>query len=85
VNHIPIRNCAACRTRLPKKELLRIVRSPEGTVHYDPAGNANGRGLYWCGKRSCLDRIRKKGLVGQLLKAQIPEELFSRLEEVILG
>lgn len=85
MSHIPVRNCAACRIKLPKGELTRIVRSPDGRVFYDETGKADGRGMYWCGSRKCLDKIRKKGLVGRMLKTGTRVEIFDRLEEVIKG
>lgn len=84
MSHIPVRNCAACRAKLPKGELIRIVRTPDGSVRFDPTGKVDGRGLYWCGKRSCLGKIQKKGLVGRFIKAKPSESLFNELEEVIV-
>jgi len=83
MSHIPIRSCVACRAKFPKGELSRIVRSPDGKVCFDKSGKADGRGLYWCGAKSCLDKIRKKGLVAKLLKAKESPELFDKLEEVM--
>ena len=85
MNHIPVRNCAACRVKLPKRELVRIVRTPHGTIEYDPTLKADGRGLYWCGRESCLDRIRKKGMVARFLRVKPSENLFAQLEKVISG
>lgn len=85
MSHIPIRSCVACRAKFPKRELLRIVRSPEGDVFFDKTGKSDGRGLYWCGARKCLDKIRKKALVGKMLKSKETNELFDMLEEVVTG
>jgi len=85
MNHIPVRNCAACRSKLPKAELIRIVRSPDGRVFHDTKGKADGRGLYWCGRKKCLDKIRKKGIISRMLKVSEPDEIFDRLQEVIRG
>ena len=84
MKHIPVRNCAVCRVKLPKSELVRIVRTPDGMVVYDPMFKTEGRGLYLCGQRVCLDKLHKKGLVKRFLKVTPPEDLFTRLEEVIL-
>ena len=83
MSHIPIRSCVACRAKFPKRELLRIVRSPDGEVLIDTTGKASGRGLYWCGAGSCLARIRKKGLVEKLLKVKTTQALYDKLEEVM--
>jgi len=85
VKHIPVRNCAVCRVKLPKRELVRIVRTPDKKVVYDPTFKIQGRGLYLCGQKTCLDKLHKKGLVKRFLKASPPEDLFASLEEVILG
>lgn len=85
MNHIPVRNCAGCRVKLPKRELVRIVRTPQGMVEYDPTLKADGRGLYWCGRKSCLDKIRKKGLISRFLRGKQSENLFAELEGVISG
>lgn len=85
MSHIPVRNCAACRVRLPKSKLIRIVRTPDGEVHYDPTGKSDGRGLYWCGDDACLKKMRKKQLVNRLLKANTPESIYNKLEEVLKG
>jgi uncharacterized protein len=85
MNHIPVRNCAACRSKLPKAELIRIVRSPDGRVFFDAKGKSDGRGLYWCGQKKCLDRIKKKGIISRMFGVNEPEEIFDELKEVIRG
>ena len=59
--HIPQRTCAACKQVRPKRELLRIVRTPEGHVVLDPSGKRAGRGTYLCARRSCWDLALNKG------------------------
>jgi predicted RNA-binding protein YlxR (DUF448 family) len=59
--HVPQRTCAACREVRPKRELLRIVRTPAGHVELDPTGKKAGRGTYLCARRSCWDLALKKG------------------------
>lgn len=85
MSHISVRNCAACRVKLPKRELVRIVRTPQGRIEYDPTSKADGRGLYWCGRESCLGIIRKKGMVARFLRIKPSEDLFAQLEGVISG
>jgi hypothetical protein len=58
--HIPQRTCAACKQARPKRELLRIVRAPDGHVKLDPSGKHAGRGTYLCARRSCWDLALKK-------------------------
>ncbi|MFS8640208.1 MAG: YlxR family protein, partial [Symbiobacteriaceae bacterium] len=54
--HVPQRTCIGCRAVRPKRELLRIVRTPEGEILFDPSGRRAGRGAYLCPSASCLDR-----------------------------
>jgi uncharacterized protein len=59
--HVPQRTCVACRQVRPKRELLRIVRTPAGHVELDPTGKKPGRGTYLCARRSCWDLALNKG------------------------
>lgn len=64
---IPMRMCVGCRESKPKRELIRVVRAPDGTVSMDPGGKKPGRGAYVCRQESCLMRaIRQKQLERQL-------------------
>ncbi len=76
---IPIRQCIGCRERRPKRELVRIVRSPEGVVSLDRSGKANGRGAYLCHDTSCLRRAVKSNALARALEAPIPETVLERL------
>ena len=77
---VPMRMCVGCREMTPKKELLRIVRSPEGTVAFDPVGKAPGRGAYVCRKAECLRKARKIRALERQLDCRIDEAVFDRLE-----
>ncbi|MDR1669354.1 MAG: YlxR family protein [Oscillospiraceae bacterium] len=81
----PVRQCAGCREHLPKRELLRVIRTPEGTVAFDPTGKAQGRGVYLCRKSGCLKRIRKSRALERALKAPVPEAVFASLERELEG
>ena len=71
---IPMRMCVGCREMKPKKELIRVVRSPEGVVSMDPVGKKPGRGAYVCRSESCLKRaIKQKQLERQLETSLTPE------------
>ena len=76
---IPIRQCIGCRERRPKRELVRIVRSPEGVVNLDRSGKANGRGAYLCHDTACLRRAVKSNALSRALEAPIPETVLERL------
>ncbi len=81
---IPMRQCLACREHRPKKELVRIVRSPEGVVSLDFDGRANGRGAYLCRDVQCLQRARKARALERAFSAQIPEAVYAELEKELV-
>jgi uncharacterized protein len=64
----PRRTCVVCRTATAKRTLHRIVRSPAGTVSYDPTGKAAGRGAYLCGQPDCLDMAVRRRSIQRALK-----------------
>ncbi len=61
VRHIPQRTCVVCHTTKPKRELLRVVRTPQGHVELDPGGKKSGRGAYLCARHSCWETALRKG------------------------
>lgn len=76
---IPMRMCVGCREMKEKRELIRIVRTPEGTVVMDPSGKKSGRGAYVCRDAECLRRaIRQKQLERQL-EIPITDEIIGGL------
>ena len=85
VKRKPQRTCLGCRTSKDKNELIRIVRSPEGTVSCDLTGKANGRGAYICPDSACLAKAVKSRALNRALKAEIPEDVISRLTREIGG
>ena len=77
---IPMRMCVGCREMKEKRELLRVVHTPEGAVLLDRTGKLNGRGAYVCFSKECLHKaIKNKGLE-RSLKMQIPQEVYENLE-----
>ena len=80
---IPVRMCAGCAEHRPKKELVRVVRSPEGELSMGLTGRKPGRGAYLCPKVECLRKARKAKRLERSLACQIPEEVYTRLEEEI--
>ena len=83
---IPIRQCLGCREQKAKTELLRVVRSPEGSVSLDFRGKAPGRGAYICRSGECLKRAVRSRALERSLGAPIPEEVYERLrEELVAG
>lgn len=82
--HFPVRTCVACRTERQKREFVRIVRSPDGTVTMDTTGRANGRGAYLCADGSCWAIALKKKAIERALSAPLPAELREQLERGVL-
>ncbi len=80
----PMRMCAGCRERAPKRELIRIVRTPEGDLLLDAAGKANGRGVYLCRKPDCLKKARKSRALERMLGIPIPPEAYDALEASLI-
>lgn len=77
---IPERKCTGCGESKPKKELIRVVRSPEGTVSLDFTGKKSGRGAYVCPNAACLRKARKARRLERNLACEIPEEVYNQLE-----
>lgn len=73
----------ACRTSRDKRDLLRVVRAPDGTVRYDGTGRANGRGAYVCRDATCISTATGRGGLAHALEAKLPATLADDLREVI--
>ena len=82
---IPMRQCLGCREQKPKKELIRVVRSPEGAISLDFRGKANGRGAYVCPDPACLKRVRKSRALERAFGQSIPEAVYDALEAEMEG
>ena len=78
---IPMRRCVACHQMKDKRELIRVVRSPEGEIFIDPTGKKNGRGAYLCRNSDCIAKARKAKSLSRDLKTEIPAEVFDQLLE----
>ena len=77
----PMRQCVGCREMKPKKELIRVVRAPEGEVSLDFRGKKPGRGAYVCPQAECLKRARKTRALERAFGAAHPPEVYEALEE----
>lgn len=80
---LPVRMCTGCSQHLPKRELVRVVRSKEGVLSVDLTGKMSGRGAYLCHNVDCLKKARKARRLERALDCQIPDEVYHRLEEEI--
>jgi len=78
---IPMRKCTGCGEMKPKKELIRVVRSPEGDVSLDDTGKKPGRGAYLCPNQACLAKARKGKRLERAFGVQIPDAVYDEMNE----
>ena len=78
---IPQRQCMGCRELKNKRDMIRVVRSPEGAVSLDFGGKLNGRGAYLCPNPECLKRAIRSKALDRSLEVAIPEDVYARLEK----
>ena len=78
---IPMRQCVGCREMKPKKELVRVVKSPEGKISIDLKGKTPGRGAYVCHSQECLRRAIKSNALARGFEVAIPPEVVAQLEQ----
>ena len=82
---IPQRQCMGCRERKSKREMIRVVRSPEGNVSLDFGGKMNGRGAYLCPNPECLKKAIRSKALDRSLEVEIPQEVYDRLQKEMEG
>lgn len=78
--HKPQRTCIACRETKDKRDLIRVVRTPAGSLVVDPTGKANGRGAYLCRQASCWEKGLQKQRLVQALKITLSAEEVAELQ-----
>ncbi len=76
---VPMRMCVGCREMKPKKELLRVVKSPEGEISIDPTGRKAGRGAYVCRSAECMKKALKQKQLERAFECALGEETRSSL------
>ena len=81
IRKIPLRQCLGCGEHKPKKELLRVVRTPEGNILLDFTGKKSGRGAYICPSLSCLKKARKSKRIESVLECSVSDEVYNEMEE----
>ncbi len=81
VKKIPQRQCVGCRMMKEKRELIRVVKSPEGEISLDFGGKKPGRGAYVCPAADCLKRARKSRALERTFETAIPESVYDALEK----
>lgn len=79
-----MRTCIACRQKRSKRELLRVVRRPEGTIEIDPKGKLSGRGAYLCPSHDCWQAALDQRKLGQALKCQVGTDQVAALQATVV-
>ena len=80
IKKIPMRMCLGCNEMKPKKELIRVVRSPEGEISLDTTGKKSGRGAYVCPNAECLRLARKSRKLEKSFSCRISDEVYDNME-----
>lgn len=83
IKKTPMRQCLGCNEHKPKRELIRLVRTPEGEVVADLTGKKNGRGAYLCPKASCLNRLQKSKRAEKVLECSIADEVYQSIAQAL--
>lgn len=78
---IPLRMCIACREMKEKSQLLKIVKTKEGTITVDPSGKLAGRGAYICNNLECNKKLHKQKLLNRTFSMNVDSEVYSQIEE----
>lgn len=78
---LPMRTCIGCQESKPKRELVRVVHTPSGSVEVDATGKKAGRGAYLCPKKSCWELAFKKHAIQRALKAELTAENMQALQQ----
>jgi len=80
---IPMRTCVVTRVSYPKKELIRVVRTPLGTVEVDVTGKKNGKGAYLKLDKEVIEKAKKNKVLNRTLEVEIPESIYEELERLL--
>lgn len=83
VKKIPMRSCVITKEKLPKQELIRVVRTPEGSVQIDPTGKANGRGAYLKRDLATFEKAKQNKALNRHLEVEVPDAIFDALKEFV--
>ena len=80
---IPMRSCVVTHEKLPKQELVRVVRTPDGNVIVDVTGKANGRGAYLKKDLSVFEKAYNSKVLNKILEVEVPDSVFDELKELV--
>ena len=83
VKKVPMRKCNGCQEMKNKKEMMRVLKTPEGEIVIDLTGRKNGRGAYLCFSKECLEKSMKNKGLERSLKTTIPASVYEKLKEEI--
>ena len=81
---IPMRQCVGCGEMKNKREMMRVLKTPEGPIVLDATGRKNGRGAYLCKSVSCLEKAIKSRALARALDCQIPDEVYDTLRQQLM-
>ncbi len=85
VKKVPMRRCVGCMEQKSKRELIRVVRSPEGEISLDKTGKKAGRGAYICPDPECFAKARKARRLERAFSCMIPDEVYEKIEKELSG
>ena len=80
---IPMRSCIITKEKLPKKELIRVDRTPEGEIVIDEIGKANGRGAYLKKDIEVIKKAKNNKVLNRVLEVEVPDSIYEKLEEIV--
>ena len=83
VRKVPMRQCLGCNAHKPKREMIRVVRTPEGEIVLDFVGKKSGRGAYICPQKTCFVKARKSKRIENMLECSIPKAIYDEMENSI--
>lgn len=83
VKKIPMRTCVVTHEKLPKRELIRIVRSKDGIVSVDESGKMNGKGVYLKKDLSVIEKAQNNKLLNRYLSVEVSDEIYEELKKII--
>ena len=80
---VPMRSCIITKEKLPKKELIRVVRTPEGEIVIDEIGKANGRGAYLKKDIEVIKKAKNNKVLNRVLEVEVPDSIYGELEIIV--
>lgn len=83
VKKIPMRSCVVTKEKLPKQELIRVVRTPDQTVIIDETGKANGRGAYLKKDIAVIEKAQKSKILNRILEIEVKDEIYVELKKLL--